>query len=615
MEAINGTVTRIVHVSSTGGAIFRVMLEDAARTVRVVASSKAIQVRPGEGECWGIFGDYENDRKYGHQFHAVSAVQKVPTGPLITGLFGRHQLFAEFGASVGRRLWRTLGAQVYEALNQANHSLLAQSARIAPSAAVRLVKAWRSLCIQTEVATYFATHGLPVAVAVQAIEFWGASTIQVISANPYLLASLMSWRELDGIARTSFAIAETSPPRLIAACTTVADMYFSKHANWTMPLRALQVGVKNKLGDNSLVTLATELSVAAGAILLSEASNKTVVQSRGWHILTTALTSRLSELTSYGPKPDQELYRSALPLKKGLQDVGHAARDHAKGSVTLVHLSKQDLPSLIDEPRLAGAIHLFLSTSQRDAVEILRGSGKSQLIQQFLANELNRVPESECYVIHGAEEIDVVVACKLLHALSGYPDVFFLTSMHGLGTTISTFVGSVCSTENVSLVKYVSPNSENKKSLEELESSKDDFSPGNLRYQSMMAPAVMPLAVTVDAEVQILSTYRKAISTSTAVILTNTQAAAKVFNFTLHEEQTEVRKFERLPTPVVRLANDYVATIGDTLVCHQSDYKRGLVAGSTGKIIDITQPIALAGDGSANTALVRAFIEDRKSVV
>ncbi|MGO4479934.1 hypothetical protein AB4Z32_27220 [Massilia sp. 2TAF26] len=146
-------------------------------------------------------------------------------------------------------------------------------------------------------------------------------------------------------------------------------------------------------------------------------------------------------------------------------------------------------------------------------------------------------------------------------------------------------------------------------SLELLESSKDDFSTGSLRYQTIVAPAVMPLAATVDAEVRILSTYRKAISTSTAVILTDTQAAAKVFNFTLHEEQMEVRKFERLPTPVVRLANDYVATIGDALVCHQSDYKRGLTAGSTGKIIDITQPIVLAGDGSANTALVRAFID------
>ncbi|MGO4478144.1 helix-hairpin-helix domain-containing protein [Massilia sp. 2TAF26] len=418
MEAINGTVTRIVHASPTGGSIFRVMLEDTARTVRVVASSKAIQVKPREGECWGIFGDYENDRKYGHQFHAVSAVQKVPAGPLMIGLFGRHQLFAEFGASVGRRLWRTLGTEVYEALNQANHSLLAQAARIAPSAAVRLVKVWRSLCMQIEVATYFATHGLPVAVAVQAIDFWGASTIQVISANPYLLASLMSWRELDGIARTSFAIAETSPLRLIAACTTVANIYFSKHANWTMPLRDLQVGVKNKLGDNSLVALATELSVAAGAIFLSEASNKTVVQSRGWHILTTALTSRLSELASYGPKPNQELYRSALPFPKSLQDVGHAARDHPKGSVNLVYLSRQDLPSLMDEARLAGAIHLFLSTSQRDAVGIFGGSGKSQLIQQFLTNDLTRMPERDCYVIHGAEEIDVVVACKLLHVQS-----------------------------------------------------------------------------------------------------------------------------------------------------------------------------------------------------
>jgi hypothetical protein len=263
----------------------------------------------------------------------------------------------------------------------------------------------------------------------------------------------------------------------------------------------------------------------------------------------------------------------------------------------------------MSEPRLAGARHIFLSYSQREAVGLPAASAKSHLLQKFLSNDSTRLIERPCYVIHGTEEIDVVTACKLLHSLPDRPDVLFLTSRYKRERRDNAFVAAICSTPNVALAKYVNPKNENTNLSKEFESSEANFNAENSRPQTIKCPVVAPLRATADLEARILSTYRKAISTSTAVIVTDTQNAAKVFNLTLHEEQMELRKFESLPTPVVRLANSYIATVGDTLVCHQSDYKKGLVTGSAGKIIDIAQPSVHAGDDSANAIIARAFID------
>jgi hypothetical protein len=609
MEVVNGTVTRLVHTSATGGVIFRIQPEGTSRTIRVVVPGKAIGTKLKAGECWEIFGDYKNDRKYGRQFFAVSAVQKLPVGRLIIGLFGHHSLFTEFGALVGRRIWRRLGNQAYDELNRANHGVVGQAGGIAPSAAVRLIQAWRSLCTQIEVSAYFAAHGLPVSIASQAIEFWGASTAQVIGSNPYLLAHFISWSEIDNTARSTFGVEETSSLRLIAACNTSADSYFSKRSDWSMALRDLQAGVKSKLGDNKLVAHAIDLSIATGAIFVSGESKKASVQSRGWHILTSALSNRLSELARYRPKCKQKLYRNDLPSQISLLEPSQDGFDDSTGSVTLVSFFWQDLPHLVEEPRLAGATHIFLSSSQRDAIGLPTDSRKSCLLQQFLSNESNRLIKTTCYVVHGTAEIDIVTACKLLHALPDRHEVFFLTSMHELEESDSRFIAAIRSTLNVALTKYVAAKGENANVLKELKSSQADFTVESSRHRTIPCPAVMPLEGKPELEAIILSTYRKTISMATAVILTDTQAAAKVFNFRLHEEQMEVRKFEHLPTQVIRLANGYTATVGDTVLCHQSNHRSGVVAGSVGNIINIAQPNVHTGDESDNTIIAQAFID------
>ncbi|WP_305824872.1 helix-hairpin-helix domain-containing protein [Massilia brevitalea] len=609
MEQINGAVVRIVNVSPTGGAIFRILLENTARTVRVVAPSKATQQAPTIGESWTIFGSYAHDRQYGLQFVAANAVRQVSSGPEIVSLLARHPSFAEFGVVVGKRLWRLLGRQVYSALNAGDYIAIARATGTGPAAAVRLIQAWRAHCEQIEVSTYFAAQGLPPRLAAKAIELWGPPTVEVISTNPYLLAPFMPWKQLDAIAMARFAITHDSPLRLIAACALSIDRYCLQHLSQLVQLSELRVSLKAKVGSSALTTRAIELSVASGAMFLKGTGKGTFAQSRGQHIVTDALLRRLSEL-AYRPsqQTDGALDESPVLDRNSLQ---HSPPEPTitRASVTVLSASAKEASGLLNKPCFARATHIYSSSSQKEAIGLPAGSNNSYLLGKVLLDDSARLAADECYVIHGADDIDVVTACKLVHALPELPTLFIVTAASERDGPPSPFINIAYAIPNVARIRSAFARTA------VLPLTRNDGVKGIELHEKLLVPELRPSITvtafepTVNMDTRILSAYRRAAVTSTAIIVTTTVQAAKVYNDTLHKEQIEVREFERLATPLVQLAGSYVATIGDTIVCYRSDYKKGFLAGSTGKIIDVVLPNILLEGNPTDVIVAYAFVD------
>lgn len=608
MEQINGAVSRIVNVSPTGGAIFRILLENSARTVRIVAPGRAIQHAPTLGESWAVFGSYVHDRQYGLQFIAVNAIQQVPSGSKIVSLLARHPSFVEFGPLAGKRLWGQLGAQAYSALNAADSISIARATRITPSAAVRLIQAWRSHCLQIEVSTYFAAQGLPPGLASQAIKFWGPSTLEVISSNPYLLAPFMPWKRLDAIAMTGFAIVHDSPLRLIAACRLSIDKHCLQNLSHSVLLSELRATLKARVGSSALTTRAIELSVASGAMFLKGDGKVTFAQSRGQLIILNALICRLSELASHISRTGDGSTEELPALGQSSLQFSHAELTICAASVIVLSAFAQEFVKLLINPCLARATHIFSSISLKATIDLPTGS-KSYLLGQVMVDDSVLSPGDECYVIHGADDIDVFMACKLLHALPGLPKLFFVTTKTDLKSSSSSFLEIVHAIPGTAKIRSAVARCTVLPLTHNDGKQNTDLLGRDLVSELQPSIKITALASAPDLNSRILSTYRRAAAKSTAIIITTTAHAAKVYNHMLHKEQVDVREYERLATTLVQLAGNYTATIGDTIVCCQSDYRRGFIAGSTGKITDIVQSnISLHGD-SQDLIVAHAFVD------
>lgn len=609
MERINGTVARIVNVSPTGGAIFRISLENTARTVRVVAPGKSIQSTPTFGESWTIFGNYVHDRQYGLQFVATNAIQQIPAGHDIASLLARHPSFAEFGTIVGRRLWRVLGPRAYNALDSADYMVIARATGITPTAAVRLIQVWRSYCAQIEVSTFFAARGIPPRLATRAIVFWGSSTVEVVSANPYLLTTFIHWKQVDAIAMDEFAVTLDSPLRLIAACTLSVDRYCLQHLSQAVPLSKLRFSLRARVGSNALTTRAIELSLASGAITLAGAGSEKFAQSRGQYIVTNSLRRRLSELADRALEPSNGPFENSCAHGRSPLEVYPSSLPFSGPSVIVLAASVHEFSGLLLVPCLAHATHIFSANSQRKLIGLPSGSKESYLLAEILLNDSARLKTNECYVIHAADDIDVVMGCKLLHALPGLPKIFVLTATTEREFNRSSFLNIVDTIPGVAQICEGNGSAAVLSRTHNDEISSIERPEQFLVSQDEKRITISRLEATADLENRVLAAYRKAIATSTAIIVASTAQAARRYNNALHEEQKEVRKFERQTSPLLQLAENYTATIGDTVVCCRNDYNKGLLAGSTGKIIDIVHPLISSHGILANVTVAHAVLD------
>ncbi len=576
IETITGVTKRLVHISPTGGAIFRIQPEGDAKTVRVVASSKALHLAPEVGESLTIVGQYVNDRKYGNQFMASSVVRRLPEGKYIIKLLVSHPRFTWLGSALIHRLWKSLGVNLYATLEAADVVAVASATKMPLSDAIRLVREWRAHAHEIATYSYFAINGLPLDTVQRAIQFWGKDILAQVSVNPYILVPLSTWTVIDTVCTGQFGIKANDYSRLIAACTSSAEKYMINNRAVRIPMSDLRKSLTHKLGTASLAVEAITFAQSSGSISIFRSKNSGFAQTLGMSILERALTKRVASLASMGPiaAPDR---------KQALCDDQVSPLTWQRPGVSLLRVSCYGSVSSSGDG-LEDALHLFLSTSMHS---YFRGSRqRTALLSDVLRGDYEHTNSPFVFAVYGADSLDLMMATKLLYALPKRCHLV-LISMIDTETVNNSFWYLLGSLHNVSQYHFESKDlilRKEKEAVTSSEATSQAAIEGIFKNLTVFRMSAESLAV---AQSKVLATYRQAVENDATLLLTIRRSSAARLNQILHSEYVDLRRAMHLPTPLLSLYDGREATIDERIVARSDIYDKHILTGALGVITEI----------------------------
>lgn len=201
------------HPSPVGGGIL-LGRDGQGRLRRALIPAGTAGRSPQDGETWRVTGPERTHAEYGPQLHAEVALPLLPTGSSIVRFLATNRRFEGVGWKTAGRLWDALGEQLYDAL--ARRELVVLAEIVGPERAVRIAEGFGLLAEEVEVFRWLDRYGVSPRTAAAAASIWGRGAIPRIEADPYALALLEPWAEVDARAMR-MGLALDDERRLMAA--------------------------------------------------------------------------------------------------------------------------------------------------------------------------------------------------------------------------------------------------------------------------------------------------------------------------------------------------------------------------------------------------------------
>lgn len=584
-KILHGITSRIVHISRTGGAIFRLLPTGKAKSVRVIASSRILPFVPKIGESLTLSGDYERHRIWGYQFVASAVVRALPRDRHVVAFLRSHPNFAWLGRTFSLRLWRMLGPALPDVLTAGDYIAIADVAGISRSDAMRLVEVWRGYSFEVEVSEQLILRGLSVASVERAIDLWGAAAARVVASNPYALVPFVSWAEIDKACSSHIDIARDDERRLIAACISSVDGFLRRERVIRLELSKLTELLQTRLGDCSLAALSLSLASLRGHIKLDEGGT---VQPKGMHILEQAFNARLNRWVTEGS--------SAADERVATDESNANAKQRSSAGFGLLRICPNCLEEALPSRQ---ALHIFPTESLRKQSNL--AADATALFSEVISSKWMADPQTFEYYIHGGDMFDLPKATKLVYALPTSVKVTIVCGVEIDGqphsfwqTLLSTWGSLQPSLESVIACKMAEP-------------VRQKVGPDNAVQEATAIGPARPSKTfecvqrcARGAEVrhvelpgweavqeEALASYRESVEDDTTVILTRLKRDAARLNRILHLEQVDLRTAQGCKDTLVKLYNGEMATIDEPIIARSDIFEKSIFAGSLGVITKI----------------------------
>ncbi len=185
------------------------------------------------GQWWSVTGDAETRtlkvdgfaiREL--QIEASQAQLKLPSGEHVVDFLATNPDFKGMGRVKARRLWESLGQELYGVLDSGDVAKL--QAHVSQEMAEQLVQGWKKLGV-SQVLQWLQTRGVEVQIGRKVVEYFGDSAPAEIAKDPYrLLSFAASWDEVDALARDAFDVARDDERRLQASVEEACYRLFSQ---------------------------------------------------------------------------------------------------------------------------------------------------------------------------------------------------------------------------------------------------------------------------------------------------------------------------------------------------------------------------------------------------
>lgn len=600
IEIVTGCVARIVHVSPTGGAIFRLLLKGSAKSVRVIASRRVMSTSPILGEELILSGRYVNHRTFGIQFDVSAATRVLPSRDNIIRFLRSHPRFAWVGPRFARELLNRLGNDLAKKIMAGDYMAIAAASGMEPSDAMRLIREWREYALNVQVSNEFASRGLSLVFVKKALSLWGDAAGAVVAVNPYILVAIASWAEIDKVCTTELSICADDPRRLVAACVSCVDQYLTRHRVVKMGLQQLSTHLQIRLGCESLASCSVEIATSQGLLQIHEAAGRKTVQTVGQGILERAILRAVRHSITAPLTADANQGDVPRPTGGELTCRGPGYR--------ILHICCFDSLKLA---RFASqeTLHIFPSESMRQL--FCPYTDKTMLYVDVNKKDWGKKDLLPVFYIYGADMLDLTKATKLVYDLPLGCDVCII-SPNNIERRVDSFWNflhsSICCSRNNSADHYISCTGEEIGADSNLSTSPENqLAPrladagqvdnGSPKCRNAVRVRRIDAASWGEVIALTLEAFREAADSDSALILTMLKKDAIRLNRVLHEEHLELRLALDRPTPGVRIYNGLMATIDEKIVARMDINSKSIFTGAVGTIRHI-EPLPL-GQGTA----------------
>jgi exodeoxyribonuclease V alpha subunit len=220
-EHLQGIVERVTfHSEESGYTIARLKVPGARDLVTVVGSFPEIHA----GQTLRLTGYYREHPKYGQQFQVLHAQETKPA--TLTGLekYLGSGLIKGIGPMTAKRIVAHFGLETLDII-EAQSVRLIEVPGIAQKRVEMITSAWAAQKAIKEVMLFLQGHGVSTTYAVKIFKQYGDQAIEVVSKNPYQLATDIygiGFITADTIAR-NMGVAPDSPFRYQAGITHVLN--------------------------------------------------------------------------------------------------------------------------------------------------------------------------------------------------------------------------------------------------------------------------------------------------------------------------------------------------------------------------------------------------------
>ena len=400
----------------------------------VLAPHRTLTADVQEGQWWRVSGsaedvsfDVDGWRVHERRLQATTLELLRPSGEHIVQLLARSPAFPGIGEVKARKLWETLGSDLYDALEGRDLARLAQ--HVGADLAAVLVEGWAAYG-DADAVTSFQRMGLDLSVSQKVLAAYRTEALDSITQDPYrLLAFGLSWTATDQFARAFFQVADDDERRLGAAVESV--LYADLDRGNTCALRESVRSGLAKLVGKSHAEEALCLAVARHYVVEREGR----LHALGPWSIEHSLSEWLAALTTPGPLIDPDgvdaviaAYEreetaagSTFVLNTAQRQAIHAAALHrlllitggaGVGKTTVLKCVR----SMLDA---AGQTVYQMALSGRAAKRLAEATGKpSMTIAGFLRNVAKEgLPDNCTVVVDEASMLDVLLAYRLVGAL------------------------------------------------------------------------------------------------------------------------------------------------------------------------------------------------------
>ncbi len=264
IEELTGDIVAVIYTNEENGySVVEVETPDGARVTAV-----GTLPYPGEGETIFAEGSFAFHPTFGQQFKCVSVERMLPTEANAVLRYLSSGAIKGIGPSTARKLVGAFGAAVFDVIRD-EPERLTEIKGITPGRARSIAAEMASKFAVRELMAFFAGYGLEMYTAAAVYRKYGASSREVITQDPYLLALepfAADFGKVDRLGR-DLGFAETDFCRVSAG--VIYELMFNQNEGHVyLPFDRLAAATVQFLGvDRELVTDVMEQLAEGGRVV------------------------------------------------------------------------------------------------------------------------------------------------------------------------------------------------------------------------------------------------------------------------------------------------------------------------------------------------------------